>query len=78
MYKIRLILHGVKIFVYSEIIGIIKKVNTFFIKHNKNLSARSVVYTARVQERLMMKLSSEKGKYNLLIFELLLNKRYYN
>ncbi len=78
MYKIRLILHGVKIFVYSEIIGIVKKVNTFFIKHNKNLSASSVVYTARMQERLVMKLCSEKEKYNLLIFELLLNKRYYN
>ena len=78
MCKIKLILLGAKIFVYSPVFVIVKKVNTFLLRHNKNLSSRSIVFTARVQERLMMKLCSEKEKYARLLFKLLLNKRYYN
>ena len=77
MYKFKLTVTGLKIFILSGIVNILKKITLFSINAGKSLSSNTTVCLSRLYEAAASKLCTEKDRYARLLF-IIIKKRYYN
>lgn len=77
MCKIKLLLSGIRIYLYTVLLSVLNSLIVFLVKRS-NVPPYPVVRLARLTESVRERTDKSKKEYAYLIFRLIYDKGYYN